>query len=295
MTSVNQITYESARDVKFHFTLSNFRQHPQRDESFDVILQRDFLGLVLNLGEPIEYSGSELLPGTLQQGHYNIVYLPPTEYTVTTPKGLHHSITMRIDQATLSRSALDFPYLQRFLDTVVNKKSATIRDKHFPIPLRMQEEIDALLYNISKDESMRNLFLEIKAFEIYFAALTDMADLLLGIKPAYITTDPVTKTAVKYLTDHFQETITIEDLAVTLGVNKRKLQEGFKLHTGKTIHEYIIQLKMEAAKKMLRDPSRSVKSIALEVGYSETAFSVAYKKHFNQSPTAVRSEELGNV
>ena len=289
MTSINQIVYDARADVKFHFVLSKFRQHPQKEETFDILPSKEFLGLVLNLGEPVDYCGSGLLSATMPQAHYNFVYLPPTSYSVTIPCGPHHSLVMRLEQATLNRSALDFPFLKPFMEKVMLKEATFLREQHLPIPMRMQEEIDALLYNTSRDESMGNLFREVKSFEIYFGALTDMADLLLGLKPAYVVNDPVITKATDYLKKHIREAITIEILSIKIGINKRKLQEGFKIHTGKAVHEYVIQLRMEAAKKLLRDPFRSVKSIAIAVGYTETGFSSAYKKYYNQQPTAVRS------
>lgn len=292
MTSLNQITYDARLGVKFPFSLSNFRRHPQKTETIDFILSREFLGLVLNLGEPIEYAGSSLLPGTIQKSHYNLVYLPQTEYKVTIPRGLHHSIAMRLEPSTLTRAALDFAFLNPFLENVTRGTASLMRDHHLPIPLRMQEEVDALLYNISKDEGMRHLFMEIKAYEIFFGAMVDMADLFLGQKPTYVVSDPTIKHAIEYLANTFKQKITIEAVASELGINKRKLQEGFKLHTGKNVHEYVVQLKMEEAKRLLRDPSRSVKSIAIELGYAETGFFNAYKNFYGQPPAAARGSEL---
>ncbi|MCD9014450.1 helix-turn-helix transcriptional regulator [Parachryseolinea silvisoli] len=292
MTSLNQITYDARPGVKFPFSLSNFRRHPQKTETIDFILSREFLGLVLNLGEPIEYSGSSLLPSTIEKSHYNLVYLPQTEYRVCIPRGLHHSIAMRLEPSTLTRAALDFAFLNSFLDNVSRQTASLIRDHHLPIPLRMQEEVDALLYNISKDEAMRHLFMEIKAYEIFFGAMIDMADLFLGQKPAYVVSDPTIRYAIEYLANTFKQKITIDAVASELGINKRKLQEGFKLHTGKNVHEYVVQLKMEEAKRLLRDPSRSVKSIAIELGYAETGFFNAYKNFYGQPPAAARGTEL---
>lgn len=292
MTTLNQITYDAKPDVKFPFSLSNFRRHPQKTETVNFILSHEFLGLVLNLGEPIEYAGSGLLPGTIQKSHYNLVYLPQTEYIVTVPRGLHHSIAMRLDYSTFVRAALDFPFLKPFLEHVTRKNASLIREHHLPIPLRMQNEIDALLYNISKDIAMRHLFMEIKAYQIFFDAMVDMADLFLGQKPAYVISDPIIKHAIEYLSNNFKNKIGIDTVASELGINKRKLQEGFKLHTGKNVHEYLVQLKMEEAKRLLRDPTRSVKSIAIELGYAETGFFNAYKNFYGQAPAAARGSEF---
>ena len=83
---------------------------------------------------------------------------------------------------------------------------------------------------------------------------------------------------------------TIEELSIVAGMNRTKLQAGFKDLFGKTIYSYTLDLKMTEAKALLTGASRlSLKEIAALLGYSHTNhFSAAFKKKFNVSPSFLK-------
>ena len=98
-----------------------------------------------------------------------------------------------------------------------------------------------------------------------------------------------------YLLKNIDQNIPISNLSDRFGITARRLQQGFKLLFGKNVHEYIVQNRLDKAKKMLRDSNIPVKSIALTLGYKDVQnFSAAYKKRYNQSPSAVRTAEPCN-
>ena len=87
--------------------------------------------------------------------------------------------------------------------------------------------------------------------------------------------------------------ITIEALALEVGLNRTKLQYGFKKIYGRSIDEYRLQLKMRCASKLLRQTDKSVKEIARLTGYKNiSSFSVAFKRVFKQPPTQWRNNVL---
>jgi AraC-like DNA-binding protein len=50
---------------------------------------------------------------------------------------------------------------------------------------------------------------------------------------------------------------------------------------------------MELAKKMLLDPSRTIKGIATALDYRDVQnFTIAYKRYYNQVPTDMRTDSL---
>lgn len=85
--------------------------------------------------------------------------------------------------------------------------------------------------------------------------------------------------------------ITIQELAIEAGMNRTKLQYGFKQLFGTSIYSYQVQLRMEKAKKLLEDSERPVKQIALLSGYNTiSSFSAAFKKIFKLSPSQWRNK-----
>ncbi|RYE51537.1 MAG: AraC family transcriptional regulator [Sphingobacteriales bacterium] len=78
----------------------------------------------------------------------------------------------------------------------------------------------------------------------------------------------------------------IEELAIVAGMNRTKLQQGFKNLYNKTIYTFLLDLKMAEAKTLLtKENTLSLKEIAALVGYKHVNhFSAAFKKKYEMSP-----------
>ncbi|MEH2409154.1 helix-turn-helix transcriptional regulator [Nostoc sp.] len=70
------------------------------------------------------------------------------------------------------------------------------------------------------------------------------------------------------------------------GLCLRTLQRGFQRLFGTTVFGYLIDKRMERAKRWLREGDRTVLEVAIMTGYSNaTHFSVAFKRKFAISPS----------
>lgn len=89
------------------------------------------------------------------------------------------------------------------------------------------------------------------------------------------------------LSQNLKVTHSIEELAVVAGMNRTKLQSGFKSLFSKTIYNFSLDLKMVHAKALLtKEHHLSLKEIASMLGYSHVNhFSAAFKKKFEISPS----------
>ena len=96
-----------------------------------------------------------------------------------------------------------------------------------------------------------------------------------------------------YVAEHFQEPLTREQLASLVYLNEDYLSRLFKKYTGLTLMDYVTWERMERAKQMLAQSSLSISEIALEVGYSNTAyFTKMFKKHTGGiTPRQYRKEQ----
>lgn len=81
----------------------------------------------------------------------------------------------------------------------------------------------------------------------------------------------------------------IEELAMHIGMNRTKIQASFKQCFGITIHDYLIEVRMNEAYKILRSApkgSYNVVDIARHVGYKHyNHFSAIFKKRYGVSPS----------
>lgn len=78
-------------------------------------------------------------------------------------------------------------------------------------------------------------------------------------------------------------------LAKQVGINDYKLKKGFKAIFHTTVFEYLRQLRMEHAMKLLRSGHCTVTEAAIETGYSNiSAFSEQFSKAYGVKPSMVK-------
>jgi AraC-like DNA-binding protein len=82
----------------------------------------------------------------------------------------------------------------------------------------------------------------------------------------------------------------VEDLAAEVGMSRAAFAERFKRLVGMAPLEYLIDWRMLVARKVLTQKPGPLAAVAQAIGYeSETAFSLAFKRRFGESPGRYRS------
>lgn len=100
------------------------------------------------------------------------------------------------------------------------------------------------------------------------------------------------KHAIEYMYHHYREKIRINELAEYIGVNRSYLTNMFKKNIGCSPQEYLVNLRIEQAKDLLRHTQKSISTVAEEVGYhDQLAFSKIFKQRCHMSPRAYREQE----
>ncbi len=81
--------------------------------------------------------------------------------------------------------------------------------------------------------------------------------------------------------------MTIVQLANQTGMNRSKLTAGFKQLTGKSVHRFILDVRMNYAKKLLSEKELPIKTIAGLCSYSNIqSFTKVFKKYWQETPSA---------
>jgi AraC-like DNA-binding protein len=73
--------------------------------------------------------------------------------------------------------------------------------------------------------------------------------------------------ARQYLETHYAEHVTIAAVSRSLGCSRAQLTRAFRSALGRSIHDYLTEIRVRRAVRALRDSSEKVESIALMVGY----------------------------
>lgn len=74
--------------------------------------------------------------------------------------------------------------------------------------------------------------------------------------------------ATDYIKDRLNQSIKIKELAAFVGISQFHFSRLFKQSTGKTPHQYIIEQRIELAKRLLKKEDRVIADIALDCGFN---------------------------
>jgi YesN/AraC family two-component response regulator len=98
---------------------------------------------------------------------------------------------------------------------------------------------------------------------------------------------------IQHLLDNFREEITIDFLASQVYLSPNYLSSLFKKETGKTILQFLTEIRIGKSKELLINSYESVQEIARQVGYSDSRhFSKIFQKAVGKTPTAFRRRGL---
>ena len=99
--------------------------------------------------------------------------------------------------------------------------------------------------------------------------------------------------AQAYISDHYREDLSLQDVAEHVHLNPSYFSSLFKKKQGMGFSEYLVHYRLEAAKRLLADPSMSIAAVGAAVGYSDAAyFSKLFTKTVGIRPKDFRKLSL---
>ena len=93
----------------------------------------------------------------------------------------------------------------------------------------------------------------------------------------------------KYISEHYREDIRLNQLSDMVGMTPVSFSRFFRLRTGKTLSDYIIDIRLGFATRLLVDSSRTVAEICYDCGFNNLSnFNRMFKRKKNCSPKEFR-------
>lgn len=122
--------------------------------------------------------------------------------------------------------------------------------------------------------------------------ITDLLNRLLvpatGNRDVSAPTDAISST-VAYINRHYQEPLSLHDMAEAAGFSPYHFIRIFAEATGFTPHQYVLNTRIAAARFLLHSTDLPVKDIAFRTGFvSESSFCTAFKKWEGVTPSQYR-------
>lgn len=101
----------------------------------------------------------------------------------------------------------------------------------------------------------------------------------------------IIKPMLEYMQEHFCEQLTLSDVAEHIYTNPTYLSRVIKQETGMGFTELLTRMRIEEAKKMLKNPAYKINEISAKVGYiNPRYFTYIFKKYTGSTPYNFRSE-----
>ncbi len=142
-----------------------------------------------------------------------------------------------------------------------------------------------LSYNLN--QSVKSLYFKGKAYELLSLYFNRSEDADIEQCPFLVDETNVTKIrkAKEIIIARMAEPPSLQELADEIGLNLKKLKEGFKQIYGDSVFSFLFDYKMEVARKLLESGDNNVNEVGHRVGYSTSShFIAAFKKKYGTTP-----------
>ena len=136
-------------------------------------------------------------------------------------------------------------------------------------------------------DSIRSLYFKGKVFELLSLYFNKDGEEDLESCPFLVDEVQAGKIhlAKKIILERMTNPPSLAALSAEIGLNTKKLKEGFKQLYGQSVFAYLLDHKMEEARRMLDSQQYNVNEVGLKLGYSTSShFIAAFKKKFGTTP-----------
>ena len=143
------------------------------------------------------------------------------------------------------------------------------------------------ILNSGVNSSIKTLYLKGKLYELLSLHFQGDDSNLTDYCPFLVDEQNVQKIrkAKEIIIANMSEPPSLQELANQIGLNIKKLKEGFKQIYGDTVYGFLFDYKMEHARRLLESNQMNVNEVGLKVGYSTAShFIAAFKKKFGTTP-----------
>lgn len=179
-----------------------------------------------------------------------------------------------------------------FVDQITKNKGITIC--HF-VPDESRDSI--VLENLNKLSEIEHHKTEFYSYEV----LTLLTSLWLSVCKAIKIPNRQIETAaskrmqkmLKYMSEHYADDMTLNDLAESASVSKSECARCFKESLSVTPYNYLIEMRLEKAAELLRDTDLPIGEICIKTGFHlQSYFGKVFREKTGYSPREYRKHNI---
>lgn len=160
----------------------------------------------------------------------------------------------------------------------------------YPVDLGVMRSIFQRMINTLKSDKYYGGF---TASAIMYEYIIEFNRQIVGADSRYTSESASLTPVLNYIDMHYSEVIELETLCGLIQITPQYLCRLFRKRLGMRPLEYITQRRIQKAKVYLREGEKSIREIALEVGYTDPGyFSAVFKRSEGVSPRQYIRREL---
>lgn len=282
--SIAESTFEEHKLEK-GFTVLSFENKNTEHQIFERDIDSSFIQLHFCLeGHARFLFNNNAYAFDVQKNHSIILYNPQRNLPINLdihPNTTLVSLLISIEKfhALFSSEASYIPFLSED-----NKEKKYYDD--FDIKPNVKLVLEQIA-NIHSHSPIKNLYLKGKVYELLSLYFHHDDNNAIEQCPFLVDEQNVIKIrqAKDIIIAKMADPPSLNELANEVGINIKKLKEGFKQIYGDTVYSFLFDYKMEQARRMLETNQMNVNEVGLKVGYSTAShFIAAFKKKFGITP-----------
>ncbi len=251
-----------------------------------------------------------LLDGTVNYIIDNRNYrLLPGDILLISPEELHQS---RIDAKKSKYERLVLWVSRRFIELYSTKDTdlamcfnskSPHRTNLIRLPVEQRKKISKLLYLIEENNHSEEFGSDVLCTGVLLQLLSNLNCFYLSASPEHDIPKDKSSTIVSnvltYINEHYQDDLSLDDLADRNFISKYYLSHEFQRHVGTSVYKYIIQKRLMVAHSLLNEGILPKEACAI-CGFGDYAnFYRAFKKAYGMNPKAyaqhVNTHGLDNI
>lgn len=171
--------------------------------------------------------------------------------------------------------------IRQYYDTFVQNTGNTL---HLPSFTRIPECITRIIESYKPRNKNSDLIACMYILQLLTEAVLNSESPASSRQPDYI------QNIIQYINEHYAENLTLDSISRKFNVSRTYFPKQFKAQIGVTPTEYLCQVRIQAAKKMLRHSDAPVYYIAEKVGIDNVSYFIKlFKKYEELTPYSYRN------
>jgi AraC-like DNA-binding protein len=156
---------------------------------------------------------------------------------------------------------------------------------------RASRILHELLPGFESGDRSKRLFAAARALELVSLTLEDRSEVPAPtLRRARSPQRGVFRSAVRALERAPLEDVSLPSFARRVGLSERQVSRLFREEFGKTFREHLVQLRLERAKRLLRDTDQSIIDVACKTGWGSLAhFNSVFRSRVGTTPSRFRA------